>query len=98
MVQHLNVRENSDPNKLGARTETGLPFVNGNLQNINMVVNKMDVTVKQLSQDVNSMTQDFCIDLVDIREEINDNVREHIRVMKNVFKEEIGKSSLLIHD
>ena len=63
-----------------------------------MVVNKMDVTVKQLSQDVNSMTQDLCIDLVDIREEINDNVREHIRVMKNVFKEEIGKSSLLIHD
>ena len=75
-----------------------LPFINGNLQNVNMVVNKMDVTVKQLSQDVNSMTQDLCIDLVDIREEINDNVREHIRVMKNVFKEEIGKSSLLIHD
>ena len=75
-----------------------LPFINGNLQNVNMVVNKMDVTVKQLSQDVTSMTQDLCIDLVDIREEINDNVREHIRVMKNVFKEEIGKSSLLIHD
>ena len=49
MIQHLNLKEKSDQNKLGTPTETVLPFVNGNLQNIKMAVNKMDGAVKELS-------------------------------------------------
>ena len=60
-----------------------------------MVVNKMDGTVKQLSQDVTCVTHDLSIDLFDLKDAINDNVTEYIRVMKDIFKEEVGKNSLI---
>ena len=63
-----------------------------------MSVNKMDGAVNQLSQDVMSMTQDLSKNCVDIKEEINSNVREHIGLMKDVLKEENSKSSLFIKD
>ena len=40
IMQHLRVKEKSDPNKLGTLTETVLPYVNDNLQNVNSPVNK----------------------------------------------------------
>ena len=98
MVQHLEVREKSDPNKLGTLTETVLPFVNTNLQNVNMAVHKIDGTVNQLSQDVTNMAQDLNTDLVDIKDDINSNVTGQITVIKEVFKEELSKSSSVIHD
>ena len=63
-----------------------------------MSVNKMDGTVQKLSQDVMSMTQDLGIDFVDMKDEINANVRKHIGFMKEVLKEETSKSSLVIKD
>ena len=98
MMQHLAVREKSDPNKLGTLTETVLPFVNTNLQNVNMAVHKIDGTVNQLSQDVTNMAQDLNTDLVDIKDDINSNVTGQITVIKEVFKEELSKSSSVIHD
>ena len=50
------------------------------------------------TQDVMSMTQDHSKNCVDIKEEINANVREHIGLMKDVLTEEISKSSLFIKD
>ena len=63
-----------------------------------MSVNKMDGAAKLLSQDITRMTQDLSIELVDMKEEINQNVREHIGLMKDVLKEDISKSSLLIEN
>ena len=96
MMQHLNVKEKSDPNKLGTLTETVLPYVNGNSQNVNISVNNMDWAMKQLYQDVISITQDLSINFMDMKDEINANVREHISFMKEILKEEIGKRSMLI--
>ena len=59
---------------------------------------KIDGTVHQLSQEVTNMTQNISIDLVDMKEEIKDNVTDHITVMKGVFKDGLYKSSSLIHD
>ena len=66
IMQHLNLKEKSDPNKLSTLTETLLPYVNGILQSVNMSVNKMDGAVNQLPQDVMSMTQDLTKNCVDI--------------------------------
>ena len=98
MIQHLKIKENMDPNNLSTLTETVLPFVNGNLENVNMAVHKMDGSVNELSQEVSNITQDICTDLVDIKEEINDNVSGQITVIKDVLKDELCKSSHKIHD
>ena len=52
--------------------------------------------MKQLYQDVISITQDLSINFMDMKDEINANVREHISFMKEILKEEIGKRSMLI--
>ena len=98
MMQYLEVRENMDPNNLSTLIETVFPFVNGNLQNVNMAMHKIDAIVHQLSQEVTNMTQHISIDLVDTEEEIKDNVTGYITVMKDVFKDELNKSSSRIHD
>ena len=79
-------------------TETVLPFVNGNLEDVNMAVHKMDGIVNQLSQEVTNMTQEISTDLVGIKEEIKDNASGHITVMKHIFKDELYKNSHIIHD
>ena len=98
MMQHLNLKETRDPNKVGALTETVLPYVNGNLQMVNMSVNKMDGAVKQLSQDIIGVTQDINKDFVDIKEEINETVKDNFGSLKVALTEEIGKSSMTIKD
>ena len=98
MIQHLEVREKMDPNKLSTLTETVLPYVNGNLEDVNMAVHKIDGTVNQLSQEVTNMTQEISTDLVGIKEEIKDNASGHITVMKHIFKDELYKNSHIIRD
>ena len=96
MMQHLNVNESNDPNNLGTLTDTVLPFVNGNLQNVNLSVNKIDNTVKQLSQDVTCMSENMSCDLVELKDDINENITTNLRVMNEVLKEEIGKNTSIV--
>ena len=78
MMEYLEVKKNMDPENLSTLTETVLPFVNGNLENLNVAIHKIDGTVHQLSQEVTNLTQDMSIDLVDMKEELKDNVTNNI--------------------
>ena len=69
-----------------------------NLHNFNPSVNEIDGAVKQLTQDVTSITQDMNKDFVDTKDKINANITEHIRVMKHVLKEEVCRSNIIIKD
>ena len=69
-----------------------------NLHNFNQSVNEIDGAVKQLTQDVTSITQDMNKDFVDTKDKINANITEHIRVMKHVLKEEVCRSNIIIND
>ena len=66
------------------------------LRNVNTSVHKMDGAVKQLSQDFMIITQDINKDFVDIKDKINTNITEHRRVMKDVLKEKITRSNMII--
>ena len=77
MLNHLSVQEKMDPNELGTLTETVLPYVNGNLLNVNMTLNSMDDTVARLSQDVVCMETN-----------LSDNIVEHSRVITQLWDEE----------
>ena len=98
MMNHLKANDKNDPNNVGALTDTVLPYVNGNLQNVNMAVNNIDNTVKQLSQEVTCMSQELSVDLCDLKDDINENVNTNIRVINEVFKEELGKNTSIMND
>ena len=75
MLEHLSFKDKNDPNKLDILTETVLPYVNGNLQNINTLVHKINGAVKQLSQDVVSIIQYINKKFIDIKDKINPNIK-----------------------
>ena len=79
MLIHLSAQEKMDPNKLGTLTETVLPYVNGNLLQINTTLNSIDDTVARLSQDVVAMDSN-----------VSNNIAEQSRVVKQLWDEEIN--------
>ena len=47
MVDHLKLSENTDSNKLGILTDTVLPYVNNNLENMNVSIQNMKVVFEK---------------------------------------------------
>ena len=43
MAEHLKLSENTDPNKLGILTKTVLPYLNNNIEKMNVSIQNMKV-------------------------------------------------------
>ena len=79
ITNHLSVKEDMDPHKLGTLKETVLLYMNGDLQKVNITQNTIDNTVARLSQDVVSMETN-----------VSENIVKYSRVVKQLLDEKKG--------
>ena len=52
MVEHLKISEKTDPKRLGILTDTVLPYVNNNLENMNVSIQNMKVVFENITTDI----------------------------------------------
>ena len=52
MVEHLKLSENTDPNNLGILTKTVLPYVNNNIENMNVSIQNMKLAFEKITTDI----------------------------------------------